>query len=256
MKTLTLTLCAAMLAAGSWAGIPSRFDPLGRLGMTTANWWDGLNMSGVWRMDDGIGTNIAPSVGSVSGSLQGPAPWVSVPPTALYLNNNMTNFVSMGDNFDIGTNSLSFGAWIRATAYSSYGAVVNKGNAAGGAGQYSIYLGSTGKSIAVEFGLITVNLASDIVLNDWLYVAATSDRSTGYAVYTNGVLAASGTNTLSGNSNTLDWFHVGKLSGNITDGSYRFIGNVRDVFVKISPSALSSSEVISIYSATRATYGK
>jgi len=39
MKTLTLTLCAAMLAAGSWAGIPSRFDPLGRLGMEDTTAW-------------------------------------------------------------------------------------------------------------------------------------------------------------------------------------------------------------------------
>jgi hypothetical protein len=36
MKTLTLTLCAALLAAGSWADIiPSRFAPMGRLGSYT-----------------------------------------------------------------------------------------------------------------------------------------------------------------------------------------------------------------------------
>jgi hypothetical protein len=35
MKTLTLTLCAAMLAAGAWADIPSRFAPLGRMGSDT-----------------------------------------------------------------------------------------------------------------------------------------------------------------------------------------------------------------------------
>ena len=35
MKTLIITLCAAMLSAGSWAGIPSRFDPLGRIGSDT-----------------------------------------------------------------------------------------------------------------------------------------------------------------------------------------------------------------------------
>jgi len=38
MKTLTLTLCAAILAAGAWAGIPSRFDPMGRLGAAGSAW--------------------------------------------------------------------------------------------------------------------------------------------------------------------------------------------------------------------------
>jgi hypothetical protein len=117
MKTLTLTLCAAMLAAGAWAGnLPSKIDPLGRLGMTAA--WTPASLSPVaWYR--GEGNALDSSANGFDGTWVGDAAYTNVVNGQAF-NFATSNYVSVANNAALsGFNAFTAAFWVRSKSASS-----------------------------------------------------------------------------------------------------------------------------------------
>ena len=231
------------------------------------NWWDDMSMSGVWKVDDGSGTNIVPSVGVVTGIFAAATSssmsfaWTNIAGISCLSFNTVTNatghyadYVTFGDNFDMLTNSISVGAWCRKISAISYAMIIHKTDIEGNVKKdFGLYHDSTGLKFSAFVNQANVITdATSTLITNWYFVALVWNRASGMKVYRDGVCVVSNTFTTATSYDQAFPFSIG---GNFQGpDTFMFHGQIRDVFVRVSPAGLTDAEIAVIYSKSRTPY--
>lgn len=149
--------------------------------------------------------------------------------------------------------SFSIGCWFNInTLNSTFRTLIDAGNLGTGTLGYCLAINSTNKLyVAVDLGFTAIS--NNININTWYYVVGTALAGTPYnlSLYLNGIVgtfdSSNNTNTLTNNSTFV------RISQNINSTLRRFPGNMSQI--QIYNRALTATEVLQNYNATKGRYG-
>jgi hypothetical protein len=220
----------------------------------SGNWWDGLNLSSVWPMQEAVGTNILDKAGSVNGVISGATWGAGADGKASLYFNGSGDFVSFGDVYDIGTNSIAFGGWFwRKNTSENVACLIGKARPlTGNPGDYLLYHNAPSINVGL-FAMgdaVSRQTSQAVPTNAWTFVAGTVEMASNYfriVQFYNGTFAAPSAVVAATNLNSTALFIIGKSTDN-----RHMVGYARDCFVRVGG---TTADVARVWSATKATYG-
>lgn len=253
---ITLLFAFTLIASASWE---MDFDDDYASASISRNWWDGLNMTAVWPINDGSGTNITEKIGNVKGSIVDYPLWTTSEGFSALKLDGTNDYITCGNVFNMGTNGVLISAWAKVSGISSasdYIGIAGKTFYGFSIGRYSIHLVKPNK-FSTLYSATSAGSAVEIqavgTTSLWINVCGVINRSEGTShLYLDGVLQETKliTETTNNVSNTLP-FNIG-LYGNGSVAKY-FAGFIRDVGVKYNG---TTNDAVIIFNRTKATYGK
>ncbi len=168
--------------------------------------------------------------------------------------NGTSDYISMGNVLNMGTNNWTASAWIKTTGTSLMG-VINKSLAGAQTGRWGIYLNNAGNNInclstnnSDGSGVVAAVTTTTHQNGSWHLVTCTWNRSGNLTLYLDGVSKATTdiSSYSSANFSTTDTLFVGSYVNNsgTTPANY-FNGKLDDV--RVYNRALSANEVARLY---------
>lgn len=239
----------------SWAGGP-----------IANTWWDGLELTSVWPMDEGSGAVLYDKLAGKNATWEGTdATWKTINGLVCIYGGKESHGTavfraSIPDRsiYNLNTNSMLVGCWLyRPWAPLASLSYFGKGSSSITLGNYGLRdsgnengtLGYYAKPGATAVSDYTVRTA----YNEWVHVIVAIDRYAKFvSCWTNGFFAAGKSYPAdSGNVTNNNPFCLFNNSGSLSE-TY-LAGSARDFFVKVNG---TTNDIPIIYNATRAVYGK
>ena len=218
-----------------------------------ANYQPDVNTVGFWHLDEptSSGAYIKDSAGTNHGTPTGTTFTQGQIGKARYFNGT-SDVVDLGNpsSLALSGNTISFGAWINATSFTGYPAIISRGsNPDLGAGKVPYFMftnniGQFGAGVSNASGSNTVSVLTTAGLstNTWYYVVCTYD-GTNIKIYLNGILANSAAQT--GNLyTTATGVHIGH-DVRYASGTRNFNGIIDEV--RIDNVARSADDIRAAY---------
>lgn len=220
------------------------------------SWWTGLDLTAVWPMDEGSGSNITDRIGILNGTAFGDIVWEPSIGSTFLSFDGKTNYVSFGDVCDVASNNFLAACWVKArSTVPQYTGLLTKDNNGAGNGRYAI-----GNSDAAKLRtLISTNGPQFAVVNtttpvptSWTHLAMCAENATLY-FFIDGVLT--GTPVPCPMATPFDNNSPLVLGTAIISVRplYTFGGWIADVAIKQGG---TTSDVSRIYNASKSRYGK
>lgn len=164
------------------------------------------------------------------------------------------DYADCGNILNLAFNNATITAWIKTTANQDYAAIAGKPWFGNKAGRYSIHTRTGGALGIIIQGSGNVEATSTTGLintGNWVHVTGVINRSAGVTIYVNSSqVATTAGDTSATNFSTTDSFTVGYYNNN---GSGYFNGNIAQV--QVHNRALTATEVLQNYNATRTRFG-
>jgi hypothetical protein len=172
------------------------------------------------------------------------------------------DYITFGDKLDMGTDNFSFTAWFKLNSLSGYQTIFSKSTGTNVDNRYALYLNNNKLQTFMQGNQgatgpdVDITSAVTLVKNKWYFICAVYERANTLKLYVDGYLDSSGTisqwqNVDIQNSTT---FKLGAYA-NPGDSPTNFTnGNI--AYFKAHKKALSSTEVLQNYNATKNRYIK
>lgn len=202
---------------------------------------------GYFKLDENTGYTVANTMSNLTSGTESGATWTTGKFGYALAFDGSDDYVSLGDQLDLGTDDRSISLWVKTSDTSSTGrCILSKGNSLS-VNQHSIYLLPDGRLRAVmniNGTGRTITASSSVQINDdeWHHIAVTIDRSDKMSLYVDG--SCKGTVDIRAvedvDAQNSDNFYLGRTSG----GDY-FPGTIDEV--KIYTGVLSAQEVFDEY---------
>jgi hypothetical protein len=208
-----------------------------------------------YRFDETSGTTAAPSIGSVNGTLQGSASFVTggISGNAVSLSTTNDGVVSMGNNFRMLTGNFSISFWVKTNTVEADSVMLSK-HSAGFTNGYLFPVGPTGGGGAAGKANFTVSenvangVTSTTTVNDnaWHNIVGVYTAGGTHSIYVDGAPAEE-TKGSAAVIDSVSAFYVGGVGtiGNPTVADGRYTGLFDDL--QIYNQALTDSQVSFIF---------